>query len=331
MIRWIGAALLLLGVASPAWATSNIVDIDFVKSAIARGAVLWDTRDAETYAKGHIPGAVNLGNPNDELRDSNTEDYLPLPKLAELLGRTGLDPKREIVVYGVRGATASYFAHLTIQYLGGDNVHVYHDGIDGWRAAGQRISLVPATPIPVAVTLSGRPGYTVSTREVLAALESPQVQLIDARTAREFRGEDIRSLRGGHIPGAVNIPYEQNWQDPEALRKIQRGQARDNVGMSLRPADDLRKLYAGLDPRKETIVYCQSGVRAAETATVLKDLGFSNVKVYDSSWLAYGATVNAPANNESFINFQALQSRIASLQSRVDQLEKQIAGHPVAR
>jgi thiosulfate/3-mercaptopyruvate sulfurtransferase len=331
MMRWIGAALLLVGVASPAWAASNIVDIDFVKSAIARGAVLWDTRDAETYAKGHIPGAVNLGNPNDELRDSNTEDYLPLPRLAELLGRTGLDPRREIVVYGVRGATASYFAHLTIQHLGGDNVHVYHDGIDGWRAAGQRISLVPTTPTPVALTLSGRPGYTVTTREVLAALNNPQVQLVDARTSREFRGEDIRSLRGGHIPGAVNIPYEQNWLDPEALRKIQRGQARDNAGMSLKPAEELRKLYAGLDPGKETIVYCQSGVRAAETATVLKDLGFGNVKVYDSSWLAYGATATAPANNESFINFQALQSRIASLQSRVDQLEKQLAGHPAGR
>ena len=325
MKRWISAAVLLLGIASSAWAQSNIVDIEFVKAAIARGALLWDTRDAETYAKGHIPGAVNIGNPNDELRDVNTEDYLPIAKLEELMGKAGIDPQREIVVYGVRAATPNYFAHVTIRHFGGDKAYVYHDGIDGWRAAGQPVSQAPAAPTPVALKLVPRPGVTVSTREVLAAVNNPNVQFVDARTTKEFKGEDIRSLRGGHIPGAVNVPYEQNWQDPDALRKIQRGEVKDSAGMSLKTSSDLKKLYGGLDPNKETIVYCQSGVRASETATVLKDLGFKNVKVYDSSWLAYGNLISAPAENESFINFNTLQGRIASLQSRVDQLEKRLA------
>jgi 3-mercaptopyruvate sulfurtransferase SseA len=60
--------------------------------------------------------------------------------------------------------------------------------------------------------------------------------------------------------------------------------------MSLKPAEDLKRLYSKLDPSKETIVYCQSGARASETAGVLQQLGFTNVKVYDSSWLGYGNT-----------------------------------------
>jgi thiosulfate/3-mercaptopyruvate sulfurtransferase len=95
--------------------------------------------------------------------------------------------------------------------------------------------------------------------------------------------------------------------------------------MSLKPAEDLRKLYAGLDPAKETIVYCQSGVRASETAGVLQQLGFKNVKVYDSSWLGYGNTLDAPANNVTFFNVGLFNSRLSALQNRISELEKELA------
>src|SRR4029453_13895830 len=70
--------------------------------------------------------------------------------------------------------------------------------------------------------------------------------------------------------------------------KLARREVANNRGMSLKSDADLRNLYSHLDPNKETIVYCQSGVRSAETAAVLGKLGFRNVKVYDSSWLGYG-------------------------------------------
>jgi thiosulfate/3-mercaptopyruvate sulfurtransferase len=212
-------------------------------------------------------------------------------------------------------------AHLTLRYFGAKNAYVYHDGIDGWRATGLPIATQAAARKPVALSLKPQPGVTVSTQEVAAAVRERSAQIVDARTVREFKGEDIRSLRGGHIPGAVNLPYEQNWQDPQTLAKLQRGQTRDSAGMSLKPVEDLRKLYTGLDPNKETIVYCQSGVRAAETATVLRDLGFKDVKVYDSSWLAYGSHLALPVENESFFNVGALNGRLARLQARIDELE----------
>ena len=135
----------------------------------------------------------------------------------------------------------------------------------------------------------------------------------------------IRAIRGGHIPGAVNIPYEMNWVDPETPGKLARKQVSNNGGMSLKPAAQLQALYSNLDPNKETIVYCQSGARASETAGVLEQLGFKNVKIYDSSWLGYGNTLDAPAENVTFFNVGLLNSRLSALQARITQLEKELA------
>jgi len=211
------------------------------------------------------------------------------------------------------------------QYFGGGSTRVYHDGIDGWRAAGQPLATTSAKLSPVALKLTPRGDNYVSTRDVIARLNDANVQLLDVRTPKEFAGEDIRAIRGGHIPGAVNIPYEQNWVDPDSAAKLARRQVADNAGMSLKPREQLHALYSKLDPNKETIVYCQSGVRAAETATVLAELGFKNVKVYDSSWLGYGGTLDAPAQNAVFLNVGALNNRIGAMQSRIDALEKELA------
>ena len=98
MKRWF-TVILLVTFFTGAWAQPSIVDIDFVRKAIDRGALVWDTRDEATFLKGHIPGAVNVGDVNAELRDPNKEDYLPLPQLEKILGAAGIDPQREIVVY----------------------------------------------------------------------------------------------------------------------------------------------------------------------------------------------------------------------------------------
>lgn len=253
MLRRLLAALFtLMGLVAAAHG-QTIVDADAVKAAVARGALIWDTRDETSFAKGHIPGAVNIGNSNDELRDANNEDYLPVSTAA---------------------ATA---------------------------------------------------GATIDTRAVLSALETPGTQIIDVRTPREFSGEDIRALRGGHIPGARNIPYEANWIDPEAMLKMRRGELKDTAGMSLKPAAELRRLYAGLDPARETIVYCNSGVRAAETAAVLRELGFADVKVYDPSWIGWAATARAPVESETFLNIGTLTQRINALHTRIESLERPLA------
>ncbi len=322
---------LMLGLLSIFWvhiahaASFTLADERYVAEAIARNAIIWDVRPADAYAAGHIAGAVNIGDAPRVLRDENTEDFIPTDRIEKILGAAGLDPKREIIVYGTRGSWMPYFGLYTIKYFGGNNVRVYHDGIEGWTSAGREASREAPTKVPVALKLEIDPNVAVTTKEVMARLNDPNVQIIDARTPKEFAGEDIRAIRGGHIPGAVNIPYEQNWIDPETPVKLSRKQVTNNAGMSLKSVGDLKRLYARFDPGRETIVYCQSGSRASETAGVLQELGFTNVKVYDSSWLGYGNTLDAPADNVTFFNVGLLTSRLSTLQDRVNQLEKELA------
>jgi thiosulfate/3-mercaptopyruvate sulfurtransferase len=304
---------------------ARIIDTAGVQAAIERGAIVWDVRNADDYNKGHIPGAVNIGDVGKVLRKDATEDYVPLAEMEKVLGDAGIDPRKEIVVYGDKGNPFVYFGLFTVEYLNGKQGRIYHGGIDDWKAAGNPVSAESAKATPAVLKLTTNPAVAVSTKEVIAALKRKGVQIVDVRTPGEYSGDDIRAIRGGHIPGAVNIAYEQNWVDPDTPAKLAKKQVANKDGLALKPAEKLKALYAKLDPAKETIVYCQSGVRASETATVLKDLGFRNVKVYDSSWLGYGNTLDAPADNVEFFNVGALNGKLAAMQKRIDTLEKALA------
>lgn len=327
------AALIALAYASPMVSAADkpaaqiqsqtrIIDSAGMQEAIKRGAIVWDVRTEDDYNKGHISGAVNIGDIGKVLRKDATEDYIPLAEMEKILGAAGIDPAKEIVVYGDKGNPYVYFGLLTIEYLNGKQARVYHGGMDDWKAAGNPVTIEPTKAEPVALKLSINPNVTVSTKDVIAAEKRKGVQIVDVRTAGEYKGDDIRAIRGGHIPNAMNIAYEQNWADPDTPAKLAKKQVKNKDGMALKPADKLKELYAKLDPAKETIVYCQSGVRAAETATVLKDMGFKKVKVYDASWLGYGNTLDAPADNVQFFNVGALNGKLAAMQKRIDNLEK---------
>ena len=325
-VRLIVAASFSLVATLAAAATSDlIVDTAAVEAALARGAIIWDVRNEEDYRKGHIAGAVNMDDVLFQLRESRSEDYLPVPMLGKLLGDAGIDPAREIVVYGPKASTATYFAAITLQWLGGDRVRIYHGGFDDWKAAGKPVATEPTRLPAVTLALVPRAGLIVNTRDVVARVGASDVQIVDARTPREFSGEDIRALRGGHIPGAVNIPYEANWADPDTPRKLARKQVTNKDGFNLKPEDQLRALYAGLDPSKETIVYCQSGVRASNAAAVMQSLGFTNVRVYDASWLGYGNQLDAPADSVSYFNVARVNNMLNQLQGRIDDLEAQLS------
>jgi thiosulfate/3-mercaptopyruvate sulfurtransferase len=317
---------LVLALAAASATAQTIVDLEYVKQAVGKGALLWDARARDAFAKGHIPGAVNVGDPTITLRDGTTEDYLPVADIEKALGAAGIDPAREIVVYGDRGLPSVYFAHLTLRYFGAANVRVFHDGIDAWRAAGLVVSFTPTKPKPVTLKLVPKAGVIIDTKEVLAAVKRGDTQLLDVRTAKEYRGEDVRAIRGGHIPGAVNIPFEQNWVDPDTRAKLRSGEAKNNTGMALKSREELAKLYAKLDPAREVVVYCQSGNRAAQTAAALSELGYAKVRVYDSSWLGYSSWLSAPADDEVWTNFGSLLTSLKGLEDRFGELERQAAG-----
>ena len=105
--------------AEVAVAASPIVDAQYVADAIARNALVWDVRPADVYARGHIAGAISIGDAAKVLRDDNTEDFIAIDRIEKILGTAGLDPKREVIVYGSRGSWNPYFGLYTVQYFGG--------------------------------------------------------------------------------------------------------------------------------------------------------------------------------------------------------------------
>ena len=320
--------LSLISFGGAAWAQSGtIVDLQYVKAAQQRGAIIWDVRASNQYLDGHIPGAVNFGDIGTVLRDPNREDFIDLAEINAIFNKAGLDIYKEIVVYGSRGNPYSYFGLFTIHYFGGKQAKVFHDGIDGWADAGLPIEKTSSTLASINIKLAPQENLVVSNEQMRKLYNNQSVQVVDARTFNEFKGNDVRAIRGGHIPGAISIPYEQNWKDPATGSKLAKKEVKTNAGMSLKTKDELNALYAKLDPNKETVVYCQSGVRAAETATVLQNLGYKNVKIYDSSWLGWASHLASPVADETYLNVGMLNARIAAMQNKINELETALKGN----
>ena len=304
--------------------SSSIVDLEYVKWAQQRGVIIWDVRASNQYLEGHIPGAINVGDIGTVLRDPNREDFIDLAEINSIFNKAGLDINKEIIVYGSRGNPYAYFGLFTINYFGGKQAKVFHDGIDGWADAGLLIEKTPSTLASINVRLISQENLVVTNEQMRSLYNNQSVQVVDARTFNEFKGNDVRAIRGGHIPGAVSIPYEQNWKDPATGSKLAKKEVKTNVGMSLKSKDELNALYSKLDPNKETVVYCQSGVRAAETATVLQNLGYKNVKIYDSSWLGWASHLASPVADETYLNVGMLNARIAAMQNKINALEARL-------
>ena len=304
--------------------SSSIVDLEYVKSAQQRGVIIWDVRASNQYLEGHIPGAINVGDIGTVLRDPNREDFIDLAEINSIFNKAGLDINKEIIVYGSRGNPYAYFGLFTINYFGGKQAKVFHDGIDGWADAGLLIEKTPSTLASINMRLIPQENLVVTNEQMRSLYNNQSVQVVDARTFNEFKGNDVRAIRGGHIPGAVSIPYEQNWKDPATGSKLAKKEVKTNVGMSLKSKDELNALYSKLDPNKETVVYCQSGVRAAETATVLQNLGYKNVKIYDSSWLGWASHLASPVADETYLNVGMLNARIAAMQNKLNELEARL-------
>ncbi|MBM3355026.1 MAG: hypothetical protein FJY47_04200, partial [Betaproteobacteria bacterium] len=173
-------------------AAQNNVDAAFVREAIARGAIVWDVRPTPEYLKGHVPGAVSVGEVGRVLRDPNREDFLPTPVIESILGGAGIDPRAEIIVYGSTGNPAAAFAQHTILYFGGRRARIYHAGFEDWVARGGAVETSPSRRPAVALSLKEDPSTFVTTDEVIRMTGSANVQIVDSRTPEEFKGNDIR-------------------------------------------------------------------------------------------------------------------------------------------
>jgi thiosulfate/3-mercaptopyruvate sulfurtransferase len=244
--------------------------------------------DTTAYDQGHVPGSAGW-NWTTELCDTLVRDIIPVKKLEDLLGRTGIDNKTSIVLYGDNNNWFAAWAFWQLKIYGHDDVKIMDGGRKKWLAEGRELSTdKPSFP---AATYKSKPADT-SLRaflpEVQQASAAKKAQLVDVRSPQEFTGEILAPpglpetcQRGGHIPGAKSIPWGKNCNDDGTFKKF----------------DELKALYAaqGISGDQPVIAYCRIGERSSLTWFVLKHLlGFHNVKNYDGSWTEWGNLVGAP-------------------------------------
>ncbi len=320
---WIGLAL-VFALAGSAFGAEVIVNTDYVaKQKDKAGVVLLDVRSEAGYKEGHIPGAINLGGRGAlvVLRDVDAR-ILPVKKLEDILGGAGITRDQEIIVYGNKGNTNMSVPFWILEYLGAEKVKAYWGGIDDWKAAKQPMTAEEKKLPPAKFVAKVKADRLATTDYVKANLKTPNVQILDARTPREFSGDDIRAVRGGHIPGAILIPYEQNWVDPETEKKLAEKTVTNRDGMAPKDATALKDLYKALDPKKEVVAYCQTGTRSTLTYLALRSLGFEKIRNYDDSWIVWGSRPDLPVESASYYDFVKVNSALRELETLKAQMEE---------
>lgn len=278
-----------------------IVDSEWINQH-RDGVIVVDVRDKGDYLKKHIKGAINI--PVNDLQTKPDAILYPVPRLEKILGAKGLDIDKDIVLYCF-GREMAYLEFWMLDFLGMRKLHIYSAGVDDWKGP----TSTDETELPPAV-FKARPDPRkyATTTYVKASLHKRSTILLDVRTPDEFRGFDVRSLRGGHIPGAINMDYDDNFDENT-----------DN----LKSEEELANLYGKLDRNKEIIVYCQTGTRAANTYVILRHiLGFPKVRVYDASWIVWGTRLDLPAAEVSYFNFMSLRIENKKLRDEIEKLKQ---------
>ncbi len=243
--------------------------------------------DPSNYDEGHIPGALKV-DWKTELQDSTRFDVPTADDFGELLGNLGIAEESTVVLYGDMMNWFAAHAYWLLTYYGHGDVRLLNGGRDRWIDHDVPVTdEVPEFPTqPYHVTASDR-SVRADQPDVMDAIER-EAPLVDVRTPEEYRGEILAPpgwnegvQRGGHIPGAVNVPWSQ---------------VVDNEGR-FKSEDELRTIYddAGIEATDDIITYCRIGERSALTWFVLHELlGYEAVRNYYGSWVEWGNTVGAP-------------------------------------
>ncbi|HKR86940.1 MAG TPA: 3-mercaptopyruvate sulfurtransferase [Phenylobacterium sp.] len=236
------------------------------------------------YAASHIPGAVFFD--IDAVADhaSDLPHMLPRPQdFAVAAGALGLRREATIVVYDQRNMFSAPRVWWTLRTMGFPQVFVLDGGLQRWRAERRAVEVAPATPSPTDLSAEFRAGMVCDIEAVKRRLALGDAQLVDARSAPRFRGEEAEpraGVRSGHMPGAKNLPWRELVTADGALKSA----------AALRAAFE----GAGVDLGKSIVTTCGSGVTAALLALGLARLGREDVALYDGSWAEWGGRADTP-------------------------------------
>jgi len=249
--------------------------------------------DTKAYDEGHVPGALGW-NWQTQLCDTLRRDVISKTDLEKLLSENGISNNTSLILYGDNNNWFAAWAFWQLKMYGHEDVRIMNGGRKKWLAEGRVVTKEVRQPQPATYTAKER---NESLRSYLMQVQQAMSQndsvMVDVRSGDEYTGKILSPAglpetcqRGGHIPGAVNVPWSQACNEDGTFKS----------------KEELEALYGtkGVSGDKNIIAYCRIGERSSHTWFVLKYLlGYPNVSNYDGSWTEWGNLVGAPVEKEA--------------------------------
>lgn len=268
-----------------------LVETDWLAHQLSNPKVriIESDEDILLYDTGHIPGAVKI-NWQDDLNDPLIRDYLDSDKFAELLGGKGISNDTTIVLYGDKNNWWATYNFWVFKLFGHKDVRILNGGRKKWEDEKREFTKEVPSYAKENYKAPKRNDKKIRVfREDVLKHVNRKLPLVDVRSPAEYTGEKLHmpeypqegALRGGHIPGAKNIPWAKAVREDGTFKS----------------ADELKDLYTslGITSDQDIITYCRIGERSSHSWFVLTYLlGYPKVRNYDGSWTEWGNAVNVP-------------------------------------
>ena len=240
-----------------------------------------DTRPAEDYAQGHIPGATHF-----DLFGLSLVDTTDAPLKAfmfmihHVIELRGVSEAKEVVFYGTNSDMRAARGVWFLEYYGHPNVKMLDGGFQAWKESNGPVTSEARAPKAATFTIAERRDVLATVDDVLQSLNKKNIAILDTRSEGEHLGTHMRAARGGAIPGSIHIEWTDNLDAD--------GKFKSN--------EQLKAMYdkAGITSDKEVVSYCQGGYRAAHSYIALRLLGFPKVRNYIGSWKEWGDRPDLP-------------------------------------